>query len=264
MSETFSFVRQSDSPPKVEQSVGSLGSVVVTVSDAPPVAITRAVDELSDRFRKVWYDLRGGMAVFMAPSRAHEMSSVDSADLVIALCQCRDVPVVRLRSATTGGKNEGGAADPDESFFIGEKAAEFLKIQRGEGRDAALERTENVPPDLVIEVEHTHRAEHKRGLYREFGVGELWELATTLTNREPAIYDLQACAAPTSVPTSSVVPGTRAECIEQALEELRQMGGRDEFMLGLGRGEPLGERLLEAAGVPVAPDLTPPPASPSP
>ena len=225
-----------------------MGSDVLTLTACSPAVVEKAVAELTQSFRKVWYDVQRGVAVFMAPSRAHELTSVDAGDLTLALCQCLGVAVVHLRSATAGGPPRG-AADPDESYFVGEKAEVFLRIQEQEGREAALERTEHMPPDLVIEVEHTHRDEGKRSLYRDLGVGELWELATGHAGRSPSIYDLQSGSAPKSVSVSRVINGTSADCIVAALEELRRIGGRDQFMMRIGGGEPLCKRLLVAAGI---------------
>lgn len=252
MSEVLSFLDRLAPAPAVKRSVGSLGSDVLTLTACSPAVVEEAVAELTRSFQKVWYDVRRGVAVFMAPSRAHELTSVDAGDLTLALCRCLGVAVVHLRSATAGGPPRG-AADPDESFFVGEKAEAFLHIQEQQGRETALARTEDVPPDLVIEVEHTHRDEGKRSLYRDLGVGELWELATGRSGRSPAIYDLQSGAVPESIPASRVIDGTRADCIVSALEELRRIGGRDEFMMRVGGGEPLRERLLAAAGIPSRP-----------
>ena len=248
MSELPSFLDGMAPAPAVKRSVGSLGSEVLTLTACSPAVVEAAVTELTRSFRKVWYDVRRGIAVFMAPSRAHELTSVDAADLTLALCQCLGVAVVHLRSATTGGPPRG-AADPDESFFVGDKAEVFLRIQEQEGREAALERMEDVPPDLVIEVEHTHRDEGKRWLYRDLGVVELWELATGRVERTPTIYDLKAGVAPESVAASRIIAGARADCILAALAALRRIGGWGQFMMRVGGGEPLCERLLAAAGI---------------
>ena len=214
-----------------------------------PAVVEAAVAELARSFRKVWYDVRRGVAVFMAPSRAHELTSVDAGELTLALCECLGLSVVHLRSSTAGGL-PSSAADPDESFFVGAKAETFLRIQAREGREAALERTEDMPPDLVIEVEHTHRDEGKRALYLDLGVAELWELATGRVGRSPTIYELRPGAAPEAVPASRVVAGARADCILAALEELRRIGGWGQFMMRVGGGEPVCERLLAASGIP--------------
>lgn len=252
MSEALSFLDGLSPAPAVKRSVGSLGSDVLTLTACSPAVVEKAVAELTQSFHKVWYDMRRGIAVFMAPSRAHELTSVDAGDLTLALCQCLGAAVVHLRSSTAGGPPRG-AADPDESFFVGEKAEVFLRIQEQKGRDVALERTEDMPPDLVIEVEHTHRDEGKRPLYRDLGVGELWELATGQSGRSPTIYDLQSGAAPESIPASRIIEGTRADCIVAAIEELRRIGGWGQFMMRVGGGEPLCKRLLSAAGVPSRP-----------
>ena len=252
--------RQATAFPGERRSLGSLGSRVLTLTCRDAGTLKAAVDTFSRRFPKVWFNLAEGIAVLMAPSRAHERASWNASELVTALGLCLALPVVQLRSSTQTPEAERKSVDPDESFFIGDKATRFLQIAERKGEDAAIDATMAEPPNLVVEVEHSHRDEKKRHTYRSVGVAELWELSTGRSGREPAIHDLQAPVGPSAVAVSKVVPGVGADCIVTALEELRKIGGLAKFALKMGLGEPVGARLMKAAGILAALD----PATPKP
>ena len=114
---------------------------------------------------------------------------------------------------------------------------------------------EDVPPDLVVEAEHTHRDELKPALYAEGGVLELWEVATGRRERDPVIRDLQADGGPRTIATW-VLAGLRADHLPEAVAELRAIGGYGRYMQFLVRDSAVAERLRRAAGMPEAPPAT--------
>jgi len=105
------------------------------------------------------------------------------------------------------------------------------------------------PADLVVEVEHTNYEGAKRGIYRDAGIRELWEVATPRADRDTAIIDLQAAGGPELVEASGVVQGVRPAGIEDALDVLREVGGYGDFIRGAEGGDPVAEALLDAVGV---------------
>ena len=231
------------------RSEGPLGSSIRTLVGATPDEVLRVVDEHAEECRRMWYDVRAGVVQFMAPTSSHELLSRGTDDLVMALCAAAGVAVEWRGHTTVAGEDR--AADPDQSYFIGAKAERFGALVSRAGRDAAIEAMEHVPPDLVVEAEHAHRAELKPALYAEAGVVELWEVATGRWERAPAIYDLQADGGPRIVATSRVLPGLRADCLPNAVAEVRALGG----LVGVGRrlahDPTVAERLRRAAGMPV-------------
>ena len=214
-------------------------------------------DLYAERFRKSWRDIKHGIAVFMAPQRAHGTTSHDTDELVSALCAANELAVVSLLDSTVEalGDETNRKGEPDQSFFIGETAADYLPIKRRNGLEAANDAFANTPADLAVEVEHTHYDAAKRGIYRAAGVAELWEFATAFAGKETAIVDLQAPGGPRETPVSSLVPGVRADGLNEALRLLREIGGYGDFRAALARGEPVAERLL-AATRGTAPDET--------
>ena len=232
--------------PELVWEAGSLGSPVLALKGGHPEVLKHMADLYGERFRKGWRDFAGRLAVFMSPSMAHERATSRAGGLVQALCVAQGIAVVDLRSTTL--KTGSGGGEPDESFYVGAKAERYLSLERRLDAAEADEAFAALPADLAVEVEHTRYDSEKRDIYRRAGVVELWELSTARSGRETAIVDLQAPGGPRPVKMSAVVPGVRADGIDEALNLLRRIGGYGEFMRALGHGEPVAERLLEAAG----------------
>ncbi len=240
--------RQETILPRCVEGTGSLGSNVLAIQGGSPRVLKAMVEELAAEFRKGWYDLTAGIAVFMAPSRTHEIRSEDLNDLVKTLCLANGLAVVPMSSTTTRTDNRNKSMDPDESFLIGERAARFLRIESERGLEAAIADVGEQPPDLAIEVEHTHYDPKKVAVCRAAGIGEIWELAAA-ARRAPRILDLQAEGGARPVESSRLLPGVRAEGLTAAVAELRKIGGALAFVRQMERGEPVVRRLLTAAGV---------------
>lgn len=255
-------VHQDDALPLWREGTGSLGSGVVSLRGGDPGVFKACTEYLSKRFRKGWYDLTTRVAVFMAPSTAHEVKASDVADLVRALCRCKALAVVHLRSATTKTEDKQQKADPDESFFLGEKAIRFRRLEARVGLDRAISEMDNVPRDLVIEVEHMHYEDDKPTTYRRAGARELWDIGTTKAKRGPAIWDLQAPGGCRAIETSRVIEGVRVDCLIAATAQLRAIGGLVDFVEKKTLGEPVAKRLLAAAGVAPAPPYSDEPPGP--
>ena len=233
--------------PELVWEIGSLGSPVLALRGGRPDVLQLMADAYAERFRKGWRDIVGGLAVFMAPSRVHERTAKHAGGMVEALCAALGLSVLDLRS-TTLKIESGGGGEPDESFYIGEKAERYRSLERELGVSGADEAFGAVPAELAVEVEHTRYDREKRGIYRRAGVAELWEVSTAPSGRETAIVHLQAPGGPQPVEASRLVPGVRADGINDALRVLREIGGIVEFSYAMGRGEPVAGRLLAAAG----------------
>ena len=235
--------------PEWREGTGSLGSSLVAVRGGSPKVLEAIVAELGERFRKSWYDLADGIAVFMAPSQTHEFTSHHISDLVEALSRAMNIKIVAIASTTVRTGDGEKSADPDESFLVGARAEQFINLMSQESVEAALAEFEGQPADLVVEVEHTHYDPRKVAVYRATGVKELWELAIRSRRRSPRIYDLQARGGARQCQQSKLLPGVRAECLPDALADLLAIGGVAELAAKVERGEDVAERLLKSAGV---------------
>ena len=233
--------------PEIRCEKGSLGSDVVTVRCASKRVLKATVEVLAEGFRKGCVDIVQGIAVFMSPSGRHESAAHNASGLVEALCLAQGIAVVYRGSAKVSAGRAGKDAYPDESFLVGERAARYKRIESEAGEDAAETDLGNAPPDLVIEVEHTHYDPGKADIYRAAGVTELWDLATGAAGHPPRITSLQAHGGPQPSDTSRVLPPVRADALPAALAELKALGGVGGFGVRMGRDEPVAERLLKAA-----------------
>ena len=228
---------------------GSLGSETVALECSDPNALKHAVEALSERFRKVYLDGVRGIALLMAPTRAHDRTSHNMDRLVFALAACQSIAV----EAFGGGRWENEAGDrrsePDESFYVGEVAVAYRALLLAQDWDAVEAFEEAHPATLVVEVEHTHYAAEKRELCRELGMGELWEVGTRHARRPPAIVELQGPEGPRELEASGLIPGVRPEHLHRALRVLVEVGGLEGVILGRERGDGRPERLMRAAGM---------------
>ena len=228
--------------------VGNLESQVLSLAADDPRVLGRFVDDLGSGFRKVWFDLIRGFAEFMSPSQAHEFTSRDVHDLILALCHANGTDVVDMGSTSIKAPDGASGGDPDESFLIGERATRYRRVETNAGVEAAMDLIEGQPPDLAIEVEHTHHHPDKISIYRACGVKELWDLATAAAGRTPVIYELQAEGGLRPRPESDILPGVSAERLPAAVAALRDIGGPLVFAEQRARGEAVDQRLLDTAG----------------
>ena len=157
------------------------------------------------------------------------------------------IPLAALgaRAVEVGGTK----ANPDDSFLLGDLAVEYLKHQRAEGTLAADEwfDSTHLPPDLVVEVEHTHHNAGKQRIYRNAGVSELWEPSTDKGGRLPKIIALDGSQGPFEMTESHLLPGVRPECLIDALRLLHRIGGYGRFMARIERGDDVVRQFLGTA-----------------
>ena len=228
---------------------GSLGSETVAVECPDPSALAQAVEVFSERFGKAFLDAAKGIALLMAPTRAHDRTSGEMQHLVLSLAMCKSIPVEFFG----GGRWESASGDrrtePDESFYVGEVALEYRRVRRRRDPVAIDAFEEAHPATLVVEVEHTHYAAEKRWLFRELGMVELWEVGTANARRPAAIVDLQATGGARERGVSVLIPGVRAENLLAALTVLEELGGITGVSQGLALRDGRPERLIQAAGM---------------
>ena len=229
-------------------SAGDLRSRVLSLVGDDPRVLRRLVDDLGGGFRKVWYDVVVGFAEFMSPSQAHEFTSRDARDLILALCHTKGLDVVDMGATSIKVPDGSCGGDPDESFLIGERATQYRRVESSAGAAAAMDSIKGQAPDLAIEVEHTSHQPEKVGIYRACGVKELWDMATAEVGRGSVIHDLQAEGGPRARTSSRILSGVRADRLPTAAQALREVGGPLAFAERRARGEPVEQRLLGAAG----------------
>jgi Uma2 family endonuclease len=121
--------------------------------------------EIGDQPLSLTYD-EGDLEI-MSPSRAHERWKTLIGRLLELLTLERDVAVESLGSTTFKRADLAKGLEPDECYYIQHQAA-----VRGHD-DVDLER--DPPPDLVVEVDISHRALDRERIYAALGVPEMWK-----------------------------------------------------------------------------------------
>ncbi len=199
----------------------SLGSEYVAFYTSPDDVIALADSDLVNAFRRVVLDAARGLVILMTPGMTHETTSSLVDDFINLTSDIIGLKIVNCRSTRWRReyepKNTGN--EPDCSFYFGEKAEGYIDAvdTNEEAEEAYVERN---PPDLVVEVEVTHMSRDKQQSYRDKGVAEFWQLASS-TRRQWAVtfLDLQAAAGPQPVSESLNLPGITPVHVEAAVRQ---------------------------------------------
>jgi Uma2 family endonuclease len=107
-----------------------------------------------------------GRLEMMSPSHGHEHISRFLARLIDAASYQMRIEVMNVGSATRRHQKSKQGIEPDESFYIGEKAVIARKLSDAEAR--------RLPPDLAIEIEWSRAVLDKLKAYSALGVREVW------------------------------------------------------------------------------------------
>lgn len=121
-------------------------------------------DHLSSSAPRFTYD-RGTLEI-MSPSPEHEYANRRLAQLVLAICEVRDMDAEDFGSTTYRREDLERGFEPDSCFYI-----ENERLVRNKPRfDLAVDP----PPDLVIEIDVTSFSIDRLPLYADIGVPEVW------------------------------------------------------------------------------------------
>jgi Uma2 family endonuclease len=102
----------------------------------------------------------------MPPLRLHEKCKKLIGQMIEVLRLELRIPMESAGSTTFRRKRLAKGLEPDECYYIAHEA----EVRSGEEFD--LER--DPPPDLVVEIDITHRAVNRKRIYAALGVPELW------------------------------------------------------------------------------------------
>jgi Uma2 family endonuclease len=118
----------------------------------------------SRRFRHTYAD---GVLEIMTLSPEHEWIKKLLARFIENLSIELKVRIMSVGSTTLKRKLKERGLEPDESYFVAGYGA-----MRGVKR---LNLDRHAPPDLVVEIDVTHKAKDRLGIYAQFGVAEIWQ-----------------------------------------------------------------------------------------
>lgn len=107
-----------------------------------------------------------GTLTLKMPSKLHEIINRLLARIVETLTEELGLEVVNFGSTTLGSEATKAGAEPDTGFYI----QNALKL---EGLDPEI--PDDLPPDLVIEVDITSPSTKQLAIYKVLGVPEVWQ-----------------------------------------------------------------------------------------
>lgn len=117
----------------------------------------------NNRGWRITYD-RGVLEIRM-PLTEHEEPKVLIAYFITAFADAMDMEIRELGSLTLEREDLSRSVEPDTCFYIQNE----LQI-----RGKSIDLSQDPPPDLVIESDHTNSSIDKLSIYAMLGVPELW------------------------------------------------------------------------------------------
>jgi Uma2 family endonuclease len=142
-------------------------------SESPGILLTgvswelyeQLLEVVGDRPIRLTYD-EGDLEI-MPPLRLHEKSKKLIARMIELLSLELRIPIESGGSSTFRRRRLAKGLEPDECYYIAHEA------NVRDGRESDLDR--DPPPDLVVEIDITHRAVDREKIYLALGVPELWK-----------------------------------------------------------------------------------------
>jgi Uma2 family endonuclease len=120
--------------------------------------------EVGDDHVFVTYD-RGELE-FMSPLRPHELYKKVIDRMIYAWADITGAEVESGGSMTMRREDLDRGLEPDECYYTA-NAARMTEMRN-------LDLTQDPPPDLVVEMDYTHRTLDREGIYAAMGVPEVW------------------------------------------------------------------------------------------
>lgn len=110
-----------------------------------------------------------GDAYLVSPSNLHEWLKKRLGQIVVEVATGLNIPLVMAGETTLRLRKKQAGVQPDESFYLANAARIAPKIRKED-----LDLRIDPPPDLAIEVVHTHDAKEAIEVLRRLRVPEIW------------------------------------------------------------------------------------------
>ena len=108
-----------------------------------------------------------GVLKIMVQGFGHDNKSRFLHDLILQTSLKLRIKVIGAGSMTLISKKVRKGADPDESYYI-------QNYDKASFKKELFDDETDTPPDLVIEVDETHKSDDKFEIYAAFGIKEFW------------------------------------------------------------------------------------------
>jgi Uma2 family endonuclease len=158
-----------------------------------------------------------GTLEIMTPSFEHERLNRLLADIVQAIAFGKNLAIEHAGSTDFQREDVARGFQPDSCFYLGDN----VQVIHGKTR---LDVSSDPPPDLVVEVDVTHRSLNKLPLYAAIGVPEVWRFDSA----HIILYRLSG-EAYQEVPTSAVFEGVTADVLLHFVQLAYEIPRKDWF-----------------------------------
>ena len=108
-----------------------------------------------------------GVLKIMVQGFKHDNESRFLHDLIRQTSLALKTKVIAAGSMSLISKRVRKGADPDESYYI-------QNYDRASFRRELYDDSTDTPPDLVVEIDETHKSDDKFEIYAAFGIKEFW------------------------------------------------------------------------------------------
>ena len=152
-------------PQSISDTIDLLETVQhVVIDDASWELYESLLDEIGDRPIRITYDQ--GRMELMSPLREHEEVKKLVGRMIEQLTLMTGMSIKSLGSTTFRRKDKAKGLEPDECYYFRDE-----KKMRGRRR---LDLKRDPPPELVVEIDITHRSIAREPIYAALGVPEIW------------------------------------------------------------------------------------------
>lgn len=145
--------------------VPSIGDQRITLRGVGWSGYSRLLRMRGDRPGPLMIYLDGDVTL-VSPCLPHEVFQSRLAQFLVELTVGLDIACLHAGSTIYRRRKQDAGVEPDLSYYIANEA----KVRGSE----SIRLRKDPPPDLVIEVVHTHDAEHAIEVCRRLGVPEMW------------------------------------------------------------------------------------------
>jgi Uma2 family endonuclease len=123
--------------------------------------------DLENSRQKMYLTYDRGILEIMPPSSFHEQYKSVIDRLIGVLSLELNIPIASFGSTTFKREDIERGLEPDECYYIQHESRMGAKFD--------LNLASDPPPDLAIEMDHTHHAIDRDDVYSALGVPEIWQ-----------------------------------------------------------------------------------------
>ncbi len=156
-----------------------------------------------------------GRLILLSPSRLHDWFAWRLDFFVAAVATGCGIELEVSGSATYRHPDRDAGAEGDRAYYF----AAHAELMRG---PQEIDLTTQPPPDLVIEVEHTHPADHAVLVWGRIGVPEVWRY--NVRRRAVSFWSRRDDGSYVQIEESLGLPGLKPADVDEQMRLAESLG----------------------------------------